>query len=107
MRTAMGVFLLTCLGPVLPAQPASWAQKTERTVGGPQADLVVRTGDINNLGFGWPANFDPFSGASTPGHSYPWTPRAGAPAGTDRIMMGPAVTPDDVRAKPGDGYANG
>ena len=23
---------------------------------------MVRTGDINNLGFGWPKNYDPFSG---------------------------------------------
>lgn len=74
-------------------------------MGGPEADLVVRTGDINNLGFGWPANFDPFSGQSTPGHGYPWPARAGAPAGTDRIMLGSAVTPKDVSTRAGDGYA--
>jgi hypothetical protein len=68
--------------------PASWALKTERTVNGPEADLLVRTGDINNLGFGWPDGFDPFSGKSTPGHGYPWDPRPGAPDGTDRILMG-------------------
>ena len=28
-------------------QPAPWSATTERTVGGPEADLVVRTGDIN------------------------------------------------------------
>jgi outer membrane protein OmpA-like peptidoglycan-associated protein len=79
--------------------------KTERTVGGPEADLLVRTGDINNLGFGWPAGFDPFSGKSTPAHGYPWKAPAGAPEGTDRIMLGSAVTPEDVRTRPGDGYA--
>jgi OmpA-OmpF porin, OOP family len=85
--------------------PASWSSKVERTVGGPEADLVVRTGDINNLGFGWPPGFDPFSGKSTPSHGFPWTPPSGAPAGTDRIMLGSAVTPQDVNTRPGDGYS--
>src|SRR5712692_5989506 len=88
-------------------QPASWSEKTERTVGGPEADLLVRTGDINNFGFGWPQGFDPFSGKATPGHGYPWTPPEGAPAGTDRIMLGSAVTPQDVATRAGDGYAGG
>ena len=26
-----------------------------------EANLMVRAGDIDNLGFGWPQNFDPFS----------------------------------------------
>jgi OmpA-OmpF porin, OOP family len=64
-----------------------WALKYERTENGPEADLVVRTGDINNLGFGWPQGFDPFSGESTPIHSFPWQPGAGEPDGTDRIMV--------------------
>src|SRR5947208_9683083 len=82
----------------LPAQttkPALWSAKTERTVGGPEADLVVRTGDIDNLGFGWPQGFDPFSGQSTPPHPGP-TPEKippGAPDGTDRIMIGSALVP--------------
>jgi outer membrane protein OmpA-like peptidoglycan-associated protein len=87
--------------------PASWSQKSERTQGGPEADLVVRTGDINNLGFGWPAGFDPFSGKSTPSHAYPWKPPAGEPEGTDRIMLGSGVTPQDVTSRPGDGYSRG
>ncbi len=87
------------------ATPAPWSATAERTVGGPEADLVVRTGDINNLGFGWPQGFDPFSGKSTPSHAYPWTPPKGAPPGTDRIMLGSAVTQQDIGSRPGDGYA--
>jgi outer membrane protein OmpA-like peptidoglycan-associated protein len=87
------------------AQPASWRLKTERTVNGPDAALVVRTGDINNLGFGWPEDFNPFTGQSTPAHAFPWTPPAGAPPGTDRIMVGSAVTPKDVQTRAGDGYS--
>jgi OOP family OmpA-OmpF porin len=79
-----------------------WALKYERTENGPEADLVVRTGDINNLGFGWPQGFDPFSGKSTPPHQWPDANNipAGAPDGTDRIMIGTAVTPGI-----GDGYS--
>ena len=92
--------------PAQTAKPAPWSATSERTVGGPEADLVVRTGDINNLGFGWPQSFDPFSGKSTPSHAYPWKTPAGAPEGTDRIMLGSAVTPQDVNSRPGDGYAS-
>lgn len=74
-------------------QAHDWALKYERTENGTEADLVVRTGDINNLGFGWPQEFDPFSGKSTPPHPFPWEPRAGAPDGTDRIMIGSALEP--------------
>jgi OOP family OmpA-OmpF porin len=74
-------------------QSKDWQLKYERTENGSDADLVVRTGDINNLGFGWPAGFDPFSGQSTPPHNFPWEPRAGAPDGTDRIMIGSALDP--------------
>lgn len=76
-------------------EPRDWALKYERTEGGAEADLVVRTGDINNLGFGWPAGFDPFSGKSTPGHPWPDPDKIppGAPDGTDRIMLGTSVMP--------------
>ena len=53
----------------------------------PEAALMVRVGDIDNLGFGWPSGFDPFSGNSTPVHAFPWTVDTNDPAGTDRIMV--------------------
>jgi len=76
-------------------QAHDWALAYERTVGGPEADLVVRTGDINNMGFGWPPGFDPFSGQSTPVHPGPNLYRipSNAPPGTDRIMLGTGLTP--------------
>ena len=52
-----------------------------------EAALVVRTGDIDNLNFGWPSNFDPFSGKTTPSHAYPWDVDPADAAGTDRIMV--------------------
>ena len=89
-------------------QVRDWALQYERTENGPEADLVVRTGDISNLGFGWPKNFDPFSGKSTYPHPFPWSPKPGSPDGTDRMLLGSAVTPADFIEKTfaGDGYTN-
>ena len=53
----------------------------------PEAAFMARAGDIDNLGFGWPPGFDPFSGASTPAHNYPFSPDPADPDGTDRIMV--------------------
>lgn len=53
----------------------------------PEADMMVRAGDIDNVSFGWPSGFDPFSGQSTPSHSYPWTADTTDVMGTDRIMV--------------------
>ena len=87
-------------------QAHDWALRYERTEGGSEADLIVRTGDINNLGFGWPNGYDPFSGRSTPAHPFPWPPKPGVPQGTDQILLGSSVTPADFAANPfaGDGY---
>ena len=92
-------------------QAHDWALEYERTVNGPEADLIVRTGDINNLGFGWKYYdwdskqtkfLDPFSGQSTQPHPWPDIHRIppNAPPGTDRIMVGSAVI-----AGLGDGYS--
>ncbi|PEN12560.1 hypothetical protein CRI94_13640 [Longibacter salinarum] len=68
--------------------PDNWAQPTFTTRDTVLADLLVRVGDIDNLGFGWPWGFTPFSGRSTPPHAYPFEPEESDPAGTDRIMIG-------------------
>ena len=89
-------------------QSNNWALEYERTENAPEADLVVRTGDINNLGFGWPKDYDPFSGKSTPAHPFPWLPKPDSPQGTDRMLLGSAVTPADYSEHPfaGDGYTS-
>jgi OmpA-OmpF porin, OOP family len=94
-----------------PAAPSAslsgMANEFERTVGGPEADLLVRVGAVNNFGFGWPQGFDPFSGNSTPPHDYPWTPYQGAPVGMKRILIGSVVTgADQVERQGEDGYSN-
>ncbi|MBF0112676.1 MAG: carboxypeptidase regulatory-like domain-containing protein [Desulfamplus sp.] len=52
-----------------------------------EAEVIVRHGDIDNMGFGWPDGFDLFSGESTPAHYYPWTVNQDDAVGTDRIMV--------------------
>lgn len=52
-----------------------------------EAAIIVRHGDIDNMGFGWPEGFDLFSGESTPSHSYPWEINPADATGTDRIMV--------------------
>ena len=52
-----------------------------------EADLMIRVGDIDNLGFGFDADFNPFSGRSTWSHAFPWEVNKSDAKGTDRIMV--------------------
>lgn len=67
--------------------PEAWRQARRSERDGEEADLLVQLGDIDNLGYGWPEGFDPFSGESTPVHSFPFLPEDDDPDGTDRIMV--------------------
>ncbi|WP_225037412.1 OmpA family protein [Winogradskyella sp. SM1960] len=51
------------------------------------SDIVVRVGDVDNLGFGWTKGFDPFCGMNTSVHGYPWITDENDHKGTDRIMV--------------------
>jgi outer membrane protein OmpA-like peptidoglycan-associated protein len=52
-----------------------------------EADLAIRVGDIDNLGFGFEEEFNPFSGRSTWSHAFPWQVKKEDARGTDRIMI--------------------
>lgn len=80
--------------------PDEWKQTHRVEKDGPEAELLVQLGDIDNLGFGWPEGFDPFTGKSTPAHHFPFQPESSDPPGTDRIMVVGGFT-GDVRQ---DGY---
>ncbi len=64
-----------------------WTATTITLYGTAEGALMHRTGDVDNLGFGWPNGFDPFTGQSTPSHGFPFFPEADDPDGTDRIMV--------------------
>ncbi len=81
--------------------PPDWAATHREEKNAKEAELLVQVGDIDNLGFGWPDGFDPFSGKSTPRHRYPWKPEADDPSGTDTVMVNSGAS---VIVRNGDGY---
>ena len=83
-----------------------WVAEYASLTNTPQAAFMARVGDIDNLGFGWPGGFDPFSGNSTPGHAYPWTQGASDPDGTDRIMVVSSYTYGSSAPCGNDGYVS-
>ncbi len=105
-KTIVGLFVIvTCIvfGGIS-ASAEDFSLQHEEITGTSEAQLIVREGDIDNLGFGWPAGFDPFSGNSTPPHGFPWTLDPSDTEGTDRIM----VVSSYVGTPPNgnDGYTN-
>jgi OOP family OmpA-OmpF porin len=84
--------------------PPDWAAIHREVKNAKEAELLVQVGDIDNLGFGWPMGFDPFSGEATPPHRFPWAPEADDPQGTDRIMVPTSAPLFDAPVH--DGYAN-
>lgn len=68
-------------------EDGNWSEQYVTLTNTPQAELMIRVGDIDNLNFGWPSGFNPFSGNNTPGHGFPWSVNENDPAGTDRIMV--------------------
>jgi len=91
---ALGAIAVFCLAaapgtppPSDSEAPPAWAKTHWVEKDGSEADLLVQVGDVDNLGFGWPKAFDPFSGQSTRKHKFPYAPTAEDPTGTDRIMV--------------------
>ncbi|WP_163193150.1 carboxypeptidase-like regulatory domain-containing protein [Clostridium thermarum] len=51
-----------------------------------EAELTVRVGDIDNMGYGF-GDIDPFSGKETSTHGYPFVPEESDHKGTDKVMV--------------------
>jgi Mg-chelatase subunit ChlD len=86
------------------AAPASWSDPAERVVDGPEGDVVIRVGDIDNVGVGFEPGYDPFSGANTEPHEWPRKPEADDPPATDRMLIGSHLAKNYDQAGGGDGY---
>jgi len=86
-----------------------WSKQIETLKETPEADYMIRIGDIDNLGYGWPEEFNPFSGKSTPGHDWPFNINPDDAGGTDRVMIPSAFIKDPTRGSGcgGDGYSSG
>lgn len=70
-----------------------------------EAAYIIRVGDIDNLGFGWPDGFDPFCGRMTESHNYPWGANPSDQPGFDRILLSSRFNPDNPKGCGGDGYS--
>lgn len=83
----------------------SWSTQSAELTNTLEADYIIRVGDIDNLGFGWPEGFDPFCSRSTEAHSYPWEARKEDLPGFDRILMSSKYNPGASLPCGNDGYS--
>ena len=108
-RTILRSFLALALlaaGPVharTTATDGDWSSQSAVLKDTPEAEVIIRAGDIDNLGFGFPEDFNPFTGRPTEPHGFPFDPAPGDAPGTDRIMTGGGFTGKDFPAEQ-DGY---
>lgn len=70
-----------------------------------EAEFIIRVGDIDNLGFGWPEGFDPFCGRMTESHSFPWEANGADMPGFDRILLSSKYNPEKGSNCGADGYS--
>ena len=71
-----------------------------------EAEYIIRSGDVDNLGFGWPEDFDPFCGRMTNAHEFPWTPQTDVLPGFDCILMSTKFKGMQDFPCGADGYSN-
>ncbi|MBL0357070.1 MAG: OmpA family protein [Chitinophagaceae bacterium] len=70
-----------------------------------EAEFIIRMGDVDNLGFGWPQGFDPFCSRMTESHSYPWDINPLDLQGFDRILLSSKFNPAKTQDCGSDGYS--
>ena len=70
---------------------------------------MIRIGDIDNLGYGFPEDFNPFSGKSIYAHDRPFNINPEDAVGTDRVMLPSSFIKDPNRGGgcASDGYSSG
>ena len=91
VMSTMGIFnpskLAYAASPVpVDLSNGDWTKANVTMENTPEAQLMVRVGDIDNMGYTW-GGIDPFSGKETTTHGYPYKPGASDPDGTDRVMI--------------------
>jgi len=64
-----------------------WKKKRVVMKNTPDAELMVRVGDVDNINSGFAQGYNPFSGELTEWNEYPWEVDKTDPDGTDRIMV--------------------
>lgn len=111
MKRSIILLLVNCvLMPALVAQiktvssDKDWKSQQAAIKGAYEAEFLIRIGDVDNLGFGWPENFDPFCGRMTNSHDYPWEINPDDLPGMDRILLSAKFNPDKPIECGQDGY---
>jgi outer membrane protein OmpA-like peptidoglycan-associated protein len=111
MSSAARLFVLVVVFPVLAfaqktaTEDRDWAKQSAVLKDTLEADWIIRVGDVDNLGFGWPEGFDPFCGRMSDSHEFPWEPNDGDVPGMDRILLGSKYDPWNWTCG-GDGYSS-
>lgn len=84
----------------------NWTSQQAVVKNAAEADFIIRVGDVDNLGFGWPEGFDPFCGRMTESHAFPWELNPSDLPGFDRILLSSKYNPDNQKGCGADGYSN-
>jgi outer membrane protein OmpA-like peptidoglycan-associated protein len=98
------IFTVLCIGRSQgqnTANDGDWSKRYVFLKGTAEAEFMIRVGDVDNLGFGWPKDFNPFCGTPTPRHPFPWKADSLDVSGMDRILLGDSY----VCKTGGDGYS--
>lgn len=99
------LFIVGTQAQTLTPNDGSWDKMNVSLKNTPEAEFMIRAGDIDNLGFGFPEGFDPFCGRSTDVHAYPWDPNNADVPGTDRILIPSSCSPKKPAPCGADGYS--
>jgi len=109
---ALGILLFIICSNNTIAQPSTisddkdWSAQVVFLKNTTEAAYIIRIGDIDNLGFGWPDNFDPFCGRMTDTHGYPWEVNNADLPGFDRILLSSLYKTSREQVCGSDGYSN-
>ncbi len=80
-----------------------WTKQSLVMKNTPEAEVMTRTGDIDNLNFLFPEGFNPFCGIATDSHDFPWETNVKDAKGTDCIMVPSSFNPESAPCG-NDGY---
>ena len=89
-----------------PQSDTEWMKRDVFIEGGYEAEYLFRIGDVDNLGFGWPDDFDPFCGRMTEAHYFPWDADRRDLPFMDRIIVSSKFKPQTDHPCGQDGYSS-
>ena len=104
LSVVFSLLLFPVFSQMITPNDGDWSKQFVALKNTPEAEYMIRVGDIDNLGFQFEENFNPFCGRSTFAHNYPWDANSEDAAGTDCIFVPTSFFPD-VQPCGSDGYS--